>query len=106
MTARAAHHRSRTSGNTLVELLVVLAILALIASVTGLAFRTPRDTRVIDTAASRIAAARRQALEDGHSVQLTIVRGGRPVAATAHTDGSVVADTSLLINRLSGRSVR
>lgn len=96
----------RARGNTLLELLVVLAILGVLAGVTGVAFRETRDADVIDPTRSRVAEARREAIRAGRAITVTVVRQGRLVAATAHPDGSVVADTSLAIDRLSGRAIR
>ena len=95
--------RTTTRGNTLIELLVVLAILGVVAGVTGMAFRTTSDTRVIDNGQAQIAEARRQAIGDGQSLTVIITRDGHAVAATAHADGSIIADTSLFIDRFSGR---
>ena len=90
-------------GNTLIELLVVLAIVGVLAGVTGLAFRRAPTVPLIESGAARIIAARRQAIRDGRSVTVTVIMHGRAFAATAHSDGSVVAD-SAAIDRLSGRS--
>jgi prepilin-type N-terminal cleavage/methylation domain-containing protein len=102
----AEGRRPGARGNTLIELLVVIAIIGVIAGVTGLAFRGTPEARVVDSAEARLAAARRQAIQSGRSVTVSVVRHGRAYAATANPDGSVVADTSLAIDRLSGRAVR
>jgi prepilin-type N-terminal cleavage/methylation domain-containing protein len=94
------------SGNTLVELLVVLAVLGVLAGVTGLAFRRMPDRRLLESAEARIAAARRQAIEGGRSVTVTVIRDGNAFVATASADGSVVTDTSFGVDRLSGRVAR
>jgi prepilin-type N-terminal cleavage/methylation domain-containing protein len=92
-------------GNTLVELLVVLAVLGIIAGVTGLTFGRAPLRNPPDAADATIADARRQALRSGRSVTVTISSGDTLLAATAHPDGRVVADSLLAIDALSGRAV-
>jgi prepilin-type N-terminal cleavage/methylation domain-containing protein len=94
---------SRVTGNTLLELLVVLAILGIVAGVAGLGFRTVAPPAPTEEAVARIAAARREAIRSGKSITISVARDGHVLAATAHPDGSVVADTALGIDRLSGR---
>jgi prepilin-type N-terminal cleavage/methylation domain-containing protein len=97
----------RCSGNTLLELLVVLAILGIAAGVTGLSFGRGEATPAADSVEARIAEARREAVRSGKSVTVNVSRGGDDVlAATAHPDGRVVADSVLAIDRFSGRRIR
>jgi prepilin-type N-terminal cleavage/methylation domain-containing protein len=93
-------------GHTLLELLIVLAILGVVAGVTGLAFRRPTAPTPVDSVDARIADARRDAIRSGHSVTITAVHAGLPMAVTAHPDGRVIADTALAIDHLSGRRAR
>jgi len=101
-------------GATLIELIVVLAILGLMVAVVGLSFtRAPSapPPGSIAAALDTIAAVRRMAITRG--IPITIVlsiatspeAGGpsRTAHATAYPDGSVVADGALGIDRLSGR---
>jgi general secretion pathway protein H len=90
------------SGVTLVELIVVLAILGVIAGVTTLAFRTAQPGPRIEPWASAIAQARRTALDSARVVSLTVDIGDSVYAATALPDGSVVADARLGVDRLTG----
>jgi len=89
-------------GVTLVELIVVLAIIAVIAGVTTLAFRRADLTPSVEPWVSAIATARRIAIDSSRTVRLTVRIGDSVYAATALSDGSVVADGRLGIDRLSG----
>lgn len=90
-------------GNTLVEFLVVLAILGVVAGVTGLSFRRVPEPALANEADTRIADARREAIRSGKSITVIVSERGEPMAATAHPDGRVVADTALAIDPLGGR---
>ena len=98
--------RRRAKGNTLVELLVVLAILGVIAGVAGLSFRAQPTRLEVDTAVAQVAAARRDAIRTGRSVTVAVLREGHVGVATAHADGSVVADSALSIDRFTGGRAR
>ena len=94
--------RGVRSGVTLVELIVVLAIIAVIASVTTLAFHGADHGPNVPTWVGAVAAARRTAIDSARAVSLTVVIGDSIFAATALPDGSIVADTRLGIDRLTG----
>lgn len=98
--------RQRARGSTLVEMLVLLAILGVIAGVTGLSFRRPPNRAAIDAVGTRALDARRKAVRSGRSLTVIVWRDGKPMALTAHADGRVVADTALAIDPLSGRPAR
>jgi prepilin-type N-terminal cleavage/methylation domain-containing protein len=102
VTARAKH-ADRRAGVTLLELLVVLAILGVMAGITGLAFRTPHQTPTeTERASERIAAARHEAIVTGHDVTTEVMLDEQPHAVTAHADGRVVADALPALDPLSG----
>ena len=109
MSRRAGNHRpraqARVAGSTLVEFLVVLAILGVVAGVAGLSFRTERTLVAVDAAGAQVAAARREAIRTGRSVTVVVSREGQVSVATAHADGSVVADSALSIDRFTGARV-
>jgi prepilin-type N-terminal cleavage/methylation domain-containing protein len=89
-------------GATLVELLIVLAILGVVAGVVGLAARGASRPEPDDNFA-RIAAARREAVASGRPVGIVLRLDGRPVDVSAWPDGSVRADTALAVDPLTGR---
>lgn len=97
---RALSSRSR-AGATLLELMVALSILAIAAAVAVPALR--RSAEVPVTERSRIAAARRQALEQGHAVTLTLRDSAGTRLVTAFPDGHVAADTALALDPASGK---
>jgi prepilin-type N-terminal cleavage/methylation domain-containing protein len=89
-------------GVTLIELIVVLAIVAIMAGVTTLAFRRADLTPTVEPWVSAVAAARRTAVDSDRTVSLTVRVGDKVYAATALPDGSVVADPALGVDRLTG----
>jgi prepilin-type N-terminal cleavage/methylation domain-containing protein len=92
-------------GVTLVELIVVLAILGVIAGVTTLAFRTVPPGPRVEPWASAVAQARRTALDSARAVTITLSVNGAPHAVTAMPDGSVIADISIPVDRLTGEPI-
>jgi prepilin-type N-terminal cleavage/methylation domain-containing protein len=92
-------------GVTLIELLVTLSVLAILSAVTTLAVRridTPRphDPRAI------LADSIRVVLESGRATTVHFVIDGVATNATIHPDGSVVADSLLDLEPLSGAFTR
>jgi prepilin-type N-terminal cleavage/methylation domain-containing protein len=81
------------SGVTLIEMIVVLTILAVLASVVAPA-HVPRSTR-IPTMAQTLAESLRVAIASCRAVRAIGVIAGRAVYATAQCDGSIVADKEL-----------
>jgi prepilin-type N-terminal cleavage/methylation domain-containing protein len=92
------------SGITLAELLVVIVILGITAGITGLAFaRSPARAGAVNPVTQAITDARAEALRTGHAVTITIGVHGKPLAATAFPDGSVVADSALGVDHFTGK---
>lgn len=107
LTLRTCRLGTRTpalrGGVTLIELIVTLALLAILSSVVGLSLNRAAPARAVDARTARLAAARDEALRSGHAVSVTIVDGGRAYFATAFPDGRVLADPELGIEPLTGR---
>jgi prepilin-type N-terminal cleavage/methylation domain-containing protein len=91
------------TGFTLVELMVVLAILGVMAGVAGLAARSLDDTDPAAERAALIADARRRALQTRRPVRLQVASGDTVRLMLALPDGSVRADSALGLDPLTGR---
>jgi prepilin-type N-terminal cleavage/methylation domain-containing protein len=104
MSAPLAFTGRPPTGTTLIELLVVLAVLGIATSIAGLAFHR---AQAVPTPASvmsaRIAAVRREAIATGRDVSTTVLVDDQLRAVTAHSDGSVLADSVPALDPLSGR---
>jgi len=91
--ARRGAQRGVRRGVTLIELLVTLAILGLVAGVTGLSLgAAPVPAVPLDARRAHIADARDSALRTGHPVTVIIADDGMISYATALPDGRVLAD--------------
>lgn len=107
MSRRRRHGDRRVRvqpGSTLIELLVTIALLGIIASVATLALRQTSKPRPDDPMVI-IADTLGSVLTSGKPVTLQFVVNRSPVEATVNPDGSIVADTSLHIDRLTGRTL-
>ena len=92
----------RDAGTTLVELLVVLAILGIMTGIVGLTFAVAGDWGRDEETAALISDARSEALATGRPVTTSVVRDGARHSITAWPDGRVFADPSLAIDPLTG----
>lgn len=100
-----SEYRGAPRGVTLVELIVVLAILGVTAAVAGLAFRAPAELSNVDVVPTTVAEARARSITSGVSIRVEVSLSGGPTVFTAYPDGSVVADAALGVDRLTGRSI-
>lgn len=89
------------SGVTVVELLVVLAILALTSSLASVALRRADSTRDVD-AGDQVLTLRRDAIATGHSITRVVRRDSASFIVTALADGRIVADAALGIDPSTG----
>jgi len=94
----------RCRGTTLVELLVVLCILGVIASVTVLAIRR-FDSPSPDDPAAILAESLRAAVDTPRTIVVRVAHDGQPLSSTIRPDGTIVADSALDADRLTGRTV-
>lgn len=90
-------------GVTLVELLAALAILTIVAAISGAAFHAWATPKPPPVDAAAIAAARREALQSGRQVTVVVDDSLRPRSVLALPDGSVIGDSALGVDRLAGR---
>jgi prepilin-type N-terminal cleavage/methylation domain-containing protein len=92
-------------GLTLIEMLITLTLLGVLAAVTTLAIRrvTPPDPNDPLTV---IADTINAVMKSGRPATLQFMVNGRPALATLNPDGSVVADSVLHVDRLTGESNR
>lgn len=97
--------RTTPRGATLLELIVTVAIIGVTASIAALAFRraTPPDPT---DPATIIADTLARVLATGMPVTLTFNVNARPALATVNPDGTIVADSALVVERLTGRMIR
>jgi prepilin-type N-terminal cleavage/methylation domain-containing protein len=99
-------------GVTLVELIVALTLVALMAGVATVTMRAAAKAGSADSAAARvdaaIAALRDSALRVGVPVSdtLRVAAGVAAAELTAFPDGSVVGDSTLPVERTTGRTPR
>ena len=93
-------------GVTLVELLVVLALLGLLGGVAGLVVGRSEARTELGRRAEEVAIARRAAIREGRQVTIELLLDDGLHAVTAFPDGAVVTDAAvrawLGIDRLSG----
>ena len=96
--------RTERHGWTLVELLVVLAILGIVSAVAAATVARPPGADETQSIAQQIASLRERAVRARTQQHATIVLNGRVVSILAQPDGSVLADTALGVSRYSGRT--
>ena len=87
---------------TLVELLVTLAIMGVLLSVVTLAVRRI-DEPVPEDPYHMIRDSLQAAASSGRAISLSFIVHGTSAAATVFPDGSVVGDSVLAFERLSGK---
>ena len=86
----------------MVELMVTLALLSIVSAVAALALRDAAPLPRED-AWSAVMHARGRALREGRAVTIRVRTSGRLVAATALPDGTIVADSVLHVDALTGQ---
>ena len=100
--ANARTNSPRRRGLTLIELMVVLVLLAILASVVGLSIRTAQPVSGLTPVEAQLAALRDSATRTGHAVSAQIATPSGLRDATAYPDGRLVADPEFNVNPLTG----
>jgi hypothetical protein len=100
-----SRHRCRRNGVTLGERLVTIAILGVLSAVATLAVRRI-DKPNPDDPQTMLANGIRSVLKTGKPASLHFVIDGVAANATILPDGSVVADSALMVERLTGIPAR
>jgi hypothetical protein len=89
------------------ELIVVIALLAIVMGVSVVTLRRARPPSVHERAIAQVMAARDSALRTGHAVSIVVEDSAagatHPLAATAFPDGRVISEAALNIDPLTGR---
>jgi len=93
------------TGMTLVELLVVLVLLGLTASVVSLSLERWDRPAPVDPFGEAIAELRRAAIDSARALTRIVVVDSAPRLVTALPDGSVLTSNES-IDRFSGRPAR
>jgi prepilin-type N-terminal cleavage/methylation domain-containing protein len=91
-------------GLTLIELIVVLTLMATVSAVVGLAAPLSRFSST-ESPAAELSAARRSALSSGKPTPLWLLDSGGVPSAVAMPDGSILGDSSIAVDRFTGRMV-
>ena len=86
----------------MIELMVTLALLSSVTAVATLAIRGVAPVPSAD-AWSAVMGARAGALREGRAVTIRVRVEGRLTVATALPDGTIVADSALHVDVLTGR---
>ena len=89
-------------GTTLIEMLVSVVLLGILASIATPALRraaAPPTGEVLTAIADSLDVA----IASGRTITLRLSVQSRPGFATVNPDGSVVADSAIHVDRLTGR---
>jgi len=90
------------AGVTLVELMVTVSLLALIATLSGVAIARREEPSREPGIRAQVRSARRDAIRTGQSVTLVVRTRASTHRIVALPNGSVVADTALHLDRATG----
>jgi len=89
----------------MLELLVTLAVLSLIASIAALGLRRI-DRGAAANPARTIGDSLSAAIDSSRTTTVALPDSAPPQLVTVNADGSVVADSSLHVDRLTGKVAR
>jgi len=91
------------NGMTLIELIVVLAILGVLTAVAGVSTGMLVERPPVPGMSDTIAKVRTDAILRGRALTSTLIIDGRAVQVTALPDGSVLTRPHASIDHLTGR---
>ncbi len=95
-------HAVQRGGVTLLELIVVLAILGVMAAVVGVAVRGGGGVREVDARVGHIASAKHEAIRRGRAVTVQIETDSATLSATALPDGRVLVGRAFQADSSAG----
>lgn len=93
----------RRAGFTLLEMMVVIAVLGVLSLLVGLEWRDDAGAPAETGPAAEVAAAHRQALRTGAAVAVRVRAGERTVQVTALPDGRLLGAEALGFDPLDAR---
>jgi len=95
-------HLTTRRGTTLIEMLISVVLLGILASVATPALRRAAAPPAGD-AFTAVAESLDVAIASGRTITLQLLVESRPAFATVYSDGSVVADSAIHVDRLTAR---
>ena len=90
-------------GVTLLELIIVLAVIAVATAVATVSFRPPQTAISADSMWAQVEELRAQAVRTGRRATATIQTDSGARAVTAYPDSRVNSELTTLVDYLTGR---
>ena len=103
MIAHGIRCRGKRAGVTLLELLLVLAVIAVAIGVVSVSFKAPASVDGADSITAKLEGLRIQAVRSGQPTTEKFRTPAGIGAVTAYPDSRVIGDPTLLLDPLNGR---